>query len=61
MLQSFPLALLGRFVFGLGAENLVGKCQSVSQSYFITKWFQEYQIALIFGIIISFSRLVTAT
>lgn len=58
MLVNFPMALAGRFIFGLGAENLIGDVQTVASSYYTTKWFKDDQMALIFAITISIARTV---
>ena len=49
---SYPVMLLGRFVFGLGNESL-----SVAQQSFVARYFRgKWGMALAFGIVISFSR-----
>lgn len=47
----FYIAVLGRFVFGLGGESL-----SVAQSTMTGKWFRGHQLATAFAITLSFSR-----
>ena len=44
--------LVGRFIFGLGAE-----CQFVCKSAIISQWFKGKELAFAFGINLSFSRL----
>ena len=50
--ENFPfiISLIGRFVFGLGGYIL-----SISQSYMISKWFREKELALSLGIVLSIS------
>ena len=50
--DNFPfiVSLIGRFVFGLGGDIL-----SISQSYMISKWFREKELALSLGIVLSIS------
>eukprot|EP01118_Nematostelium_gracile_P014379 TRINITY_DN5585_c0_g1_i1.p1 TRINITY_DN5585_c0_g1~~TRINITY_DN5585_c0_g1_i1.p1 ORF type:complete len:463 (+),score=112.64 TRINITY_DN5585_c0_g1_i1:40-1389(+) len=50
-LKTYWLAVLGRAVFGLGGESL-----SVTQSTYTAKWFKGKELALAFGICLSFSR-----
>lgn len=47
--------VLGRFVFGLGGESL-----TVAQNTFTARWFSSRQLALAFGITVSFSRIGSA-
>lgn len=53
--KSYWTALVGRFIFGLG-----GECLSVSQSTYTAKWFKGKELALAFGIGLSFSRVGSA-
>ena len=55
-LRNYPLALVGRFIFGLGGESL-----SVTQSALIFSWFLGKNVSLIFGINISVARLGSVT
>ena len=50
--QSWPLMLCGRVLFGLGGENL-----TVAQSALLAEWFKGKELALAFGINLSISRL----
>ena len=52
----FYIAILGRFIFGLGGESL-----SVAQSTMTGKWFRGHQLATAFAITLSFSRIGSAT
>ena len=52
----FYIAILGRFIFGLGGESL-----SVAQSTMTGKWFRGHQLATAFAITLSFSRVGSAT
>ena len=49
---SFNTMLLGRVVYGLGGENL-----SISQNTYGVKWFQGKELNMVFGFMLSFSRL----
>lgn len=49
---SFPLALVGRVIFGLGGESL-----SVGQSTLLALWFRGKEMAMAMGINLSVSRL----
>ena len=51
-LRNYPLALVGRFILGLGGESL-----SVAQSALISNWFISRNMALTFGLRLSVSRL----
>ena len=51
-LRNYPLALVGRFIFGLGGESLY-----VTQSSLISNWFMGRNMVLTFGINISVGRL----
>lgn len=50
--ESYWLALLGRFVFGLG-----GECMTVAQSTIVSQWFKGKELAFAFGLNLSISRL----
>mmetsp|Transcript_82867 Transcript_82867/g.115115 ORF Transcript_82867/g.115115 Transcript_82867/m.115115 type:complete len:316 (-) Transcript_82867:10-957(-) len=55
---GYWVAVLGRFIFGLGGESL-----SVTQSAYIAKWFDNVnnpKMALAFGITLAFSRIGSA-
>jgi MFS family permease len=51
-LQSWPVMLLGRVLFGLGGENL-----TVAQSALLAQWFKGKELAFAFGLNLSISRL----
>lgn len=51
-ISSFPLALVGRVIFGLGGESL-----SVGQSTLLALWFRGKEMAMAMGINLSVSRL----
>jgi len=50
--KLYYLALVGRFVFGLGGESL-----TVAQNTYTARWFDGKQLALAFGLVLSFSRI----
>lgn len=50
--ELYWLALLGRFVFGLG-----GECMTVAQSTIVSQWFKGKELAFAFGLNLSISRL----
>jgi len=50
--KLYYLALVGRFVFGLGGESL-----TVAQNTYTARWFEGKQLALAFGLVLSFSRI----
>jgi len=52
---GFVVAIIGRFVFGLGGETL-----SVAQASYTAKWFRGKELALAFSITLSFSRIGSA-
>jgi len=52
---NFWICIVGRFIFGLGGESL-----SVSQSTYTARWFTGKELALAFGITLSFSRVGSA-
>ena len=45
-MKSYNIALLGRFVIGLGAESL-----SVMQGIYMIKWYEGPRLALVFGLV----------
>eukprot|EP00300_Choanocystis_sp_HF-7_P023822 c25205_g1_i1.p1 GENE.c25205_g1_i1~~c25205_g1_i1.p1 ORF type:complete len:562 (+),score=114.87 c25205_g1_i1:1-1686(+) len=51
-LRVYWIALLGRFVFGLGGESL-----TVAQNSFTVKWFEGKYLAMAFGSVVSFARI----
>ncbi len=53
--KIFWLAVAGRFVFGLGGENL-----TVAQNTFTVRWFDGKRLALAFGLVVAFSRIGTS-
>jgi len=50
--KQYYLCLVGRFVFGLGGESL-----TVAQNNFTARWFNGPQLALAFGLVLSFARI----
>jgi MFS family permease len=50
--RSIPLMFLGRFIFGAGSEPLV-----VAQCAMLARWFKSKELAMAFGIQLTFSRL----
>lgn len=50
--NSFTVMLVGRFVFGLGGENL-----AVAQNAYAVTWFKEKEINMVFGLLLSVARL----
>lgn len=52
MHTAYYVMLVGRAIFSLGGESL-----SVAQSAFAAKWFKGNELALAFGITLSFSRI----
>lgn len=52
MLNSFNLMLLGRFVFGIGAESL-----AVAQNNYAVLWFKGKELNMVFGMQLSFARI----
>ncbi|XP_065887478.1 major facilitator superfamily domain-containing protein 1-like [Dysidea avara] len=51
-LQSYNVMLAGRFVFGIGGENL-----AVAQNTYAVAWFKEKEINMVFGLLLSVARL----
>jgi MFS family permease len=54
-LMPFYVAIVGRFVFGLGGESL-----TVTQNTFVARWFSGAELATAFAICLSFSRIGSA-
>lgn len=52
--SSFPIMLLGRFIFGLGAESLL-----ITKTKILAKWFKGRELALGFALALSIARLGT--
>ena len=50
--RQYWLAVMGRFIFGLGGESL-----TVAQNTFCARWAPEGMLALWFGIVVSCSRI----
>lgn len=50
--ETYWLALVGRFIFGLG-----GECMTVAQSTIVSQWFKGKELAFAFGLNLSVSRL----
>eukprot|EP01029_Cantina_marsupialis_P031124 TRINITY_DN87841_c0_g1_i3.p1 TRINITY_DN87841_c0_g1~~TRINITY_DN87841_c0_g1_i3.p1 ORF type:complete len:453 (+),score=120.02 TRINITY_DN87841_c0_g1_i3:72-1430(+) len=53
--KVYYMALLGRFVFGLGGESL-----TVTQSTYCARWFSGKELATAFAIVLSFARVGSA-
>lgn len=53
--KLYWLAIVGRFVFGLGGESL-----TVAQNTFTARWFEGKQLAFAFGTVVAFSRIGTS-
>jgi MFS family permease len=51
---SFSIMLLGRFIFGLGAESLL-----ITKTKILSKWFKGKELALSFALALSVARLGT--
>lgn len=52
LIKSYTLMVIGRFVFGLGGENL-----AVCQSTYSVFWFKDKEINFVFGLQLSLSRI----
>lgn len=52
LLDLFWLMILGRFVFGIGAESL-----AVAQNNYAVLWFKGKELNMVFGLQLSFARL----
>ncbi|XP_071950210.1 lysosomal dipeptide transporter MFSD1-like [Antedon mediterranea] len=50
-LNSYTVMEIGRFVFGLGGENL-----AVAQNTYAVSWFKNKELNMVFGLQLSFSR-----
>jgi MFS family permease len=50
-ISSYPVAIVGRFVFGLGGESL-----NVGQSTIVTNWFRGQELAMALAINVGVSR-----
>ncbi|XP_054771784.2 major facilitator superfamily domain-containing protein 1-like [Lytechinus pictus] len=50
-LNNYTVMLVGRFVFGLGGENL-----AVAQNTYSVNWFKGKELNMVFGLQLSFSR-----
>ncbi|XP_059159544.1 major facilitator superfamily domain-containing protein 1-like [Physella acuta] len=53
-INNYVLMCCGRFVLGIGEESL-----GIAQSTFATKWFKEKELNMVFGLLLSFSRLAS--
>lgn len=51
MINAFWLMMLGRFVFGIGAESL-----AVAQNSYAVLWFKGKELNMVFGLQLSFAR-----
>ncbi|XP_028046162.1 major facilitator superfamily domain-containing protein 1 isoform X2 [Monomorium pharaonis] len=51
MIDAFWLMMLGRFVFGIGAESL-----AVAQNSYAVLWFKGKELNMVFGLQLSFAR-----
>jgi len=51
---TFPIMLLGRFIFGLGGESLL-----ITKTKILSKWFKGKELALGFALALSVARLGT--
>lgn len=49
--KQYYVSLVGRFIFGLGGESL-----TVAQNNYTARWFDGPQLALAFGLVLSFAR-----
>ncbi|XP_030837710.1 major facilitator superfamily domain-containing protein 1 isoform X1 [Strongylocentrotus purpuratus] len=50
-LNNYTVMLVGRFIFGLGGENL-----AVAQNTYSVEWFKGKELNMVFGLQLSFSR-----
>ncbi|KAL0274102.1 UNVERIFIED_CONTAM: hypothetical protein PYX00_006612 [Menopon gallinae] len=50
--NAFWLLIVGRFIFGIGAESL-----AVAQNYYAVLWFKGKELNMVFGFQLSFARL----
>lgn len=51
MVNQFPVMMLGRFIFGIGAESL-----AVAQNSYAVLWFKGKELNMVFGLQLSFAR-----
>lgn len=51
LLDAFWLMVLGRFIFGIGAESL-----AVAQNNYAVRWFKGKELNMVFGLQLSFAR-----
>lgn len=51
ILDAFWLMILGRFIFGIGAESL-----AVAQNNYAVLWFKGKELNMVFGLQLSFAR-----
>mgnify|MGYP001111321991 CR=1 FL=1 len=49
--KTYPVALVGRVIYGLGSESL-----TVVQNTITVRWFSGSSLALIFGVVLAFAR-----
>ena len=54
-IRSYPVALIGRCIFGLGGESL-----NISQFNSILSWFGDEQISMALSVAATFNRITTA-
>lgn len=52
ILDAFWLMIVGRFIFGIGAESL-----AVAQNNYAVLWFKGKELNMVFGLQLSFARL----
>lgn len=50
-INAFSIMLLGRFIFGIGAESL-----AVAQNNYAVLWFKGKELNMVFGLQLSFAR-----
>jgi MFS family permease len=53
--KIYAVAVIGRFIFGLGGESL-----TVAQNTYTVRWFDGNYLALVFGLVVAFSRIGTS-
>lgn len=51
LLDAFWMMILGRFIFGIGAESL-----AVAQNNYAVLWFKGKELNMVFGLQLSFAR-----
>jgi MFS family permease len=54
-MQQYWLCVVGRTIFGLGGESL-----TVAQNTFTVRWFSGDILAMVFGVVVAFSRIGSA-